>query len=382
MTERRKMREIAELLEEAAEQNPSFWRELREEIGRVRMNRDGPPARADPAPAEPAVQADAPAGESRPAQDAEPAAVRADAPAEEPRPVRDAEPAAAPDQPREDRGHVEARAHSPEWARRPYQGCWNCEARGHYYNFPARVAEEGASERQSPKDIPRERKTPNARSASRSTRRQPPSSERQSLLRTPVALREAPAASPGVNRLLPSASRSTRHRPLSSERQSLLRSSVTLREAPVASPGVNRLPPERQPLLQAPVAVREASTASPERQQLFPAPAAAPGASRLLQALDRTQPLPVHLQTKRPKADAPTDCRPGTPEPDPQRDQPERPRTPRVCLVVSDDSDHGSTPRRAYLADAVTQTKRKTFRDAATQTKFKGGRHPACKNHK
>ncbi|XP_011858139.1 PREDICTED: skin secretory protein xP2-like [Vollenhovia emeryi] len=160
------LRETAELLEEAAARRPDFWRRLREEIGRVRLSSGGRQSRAtqtagpivdvgvqaSPATVERAVQTDGPAEEARPVRGAE-RAVQTDAPAEEARPARGAERAAptaapeeearpgpgperaaSPDLPRASGTSAMARAHSPQWIHSPYPGCWNCEARGHYYS--------------------------------------------------------------------------------------------------------------------------------------------------------------------------------------------------------------------------------------------------------
>ncbi|XP_011864473.1 PREDICTED: uncharacterized protein LOC105560196 [Vollenhovia emeryi] len=166
MSAEQALRETAELLEEAAARNPDFWRRLREEIGRVRLNSGGRQSRAtqtagpivdvgvqaSPTTAERAVQTDAPEEEARPIRGAErstqtdapeeearPAqgaerAVPADAPEEEARPAPGPERAASPDLPRTSWTSAVARAHSPDWLRRPYPGCWNCEERGHYYS--------------------------------------------------------------------------------------------------------------------------------------------------------------------------------------------------------------------------------------------------------
>ncbi|XP_011872336.1 PREDICTED: uncharacterized protein LOC105564518, partial [Vollenhovia emeryi] len=133
--------------------------------------------------------------------------------------------------------------------------------------FSALVAEKGASERQSPKDPTRAQDAERRRAQDAQRRRAPVASEDLRALAAPtapVAHREAPAASPGVNRLPPSASRSYgASRPPGS-----------------ASRFTRRQPPSSEP------ALREAPAASPERQPLLPSPAAAPGASRLPQAPD------------------------------------------------------------------------------------------------
>ncbi|XP_011859508.1 PREDICTED: nascent polypeptide-associated complex subunit alpha, muscle-specific form-like [Vollenhovia emeryi] len=220
-------------------------------------------------------------------------------------------------------------------------------------------------------------------SASRSYGRQSPSGKRQPLHQASTAFLRAPAAPTGASRLPGSVNRFTRAPAASSERQPLYRTLVAslrrLTPDTTGSPSMAPAPDAATPADSSGTpadttdirkAVKSRSRASKEnreprshkgsksrsRDHKGDRPPHPPFEKELISLRKRTQPLPVHLQTKRPKADAPTDCRPSAPEPDPRRDPPERPRTPRVCLVVSDDSDHGSTPRRAYLADAVTQT--------------------------